>query len=323
MPTPAHGECLVEVAACALCGSDLHIMDGKIAANRPVTLGHEASGVVRDARDVGANITAGTAVFIDPILVCGHCAACRSGRSHICRQRQILGVNRDGAFAEFVVVPARNLVPLAESVSLQSAAMVESASTAFHALTKRAPSFAGEPVVVVGVGGLGFHAVAIARLLGASEVIALDVSETALTRALDHGATMAFDAADPELGKKVRTVTEGGAAVAVECVGVPAAQEAAFACLRRGGSAVLMGVGSQPLAGPTTERLVTQEIEVRGSFAYARDEIESVIRLIAAERLDVAAAISERYPLQAIEDAVASFRNRTTTPIRVLVTKDG
>jgi threonine dehydrogenase-like Zn-dependent dehydrogenase len=320
IPAPAAGECLVEVAACGLCGTDLHILDGVTAASRPLTLGHEAAGTVREVGENVDGIRAGDRVFIDPIVVCGQCASCRSGRPNICARRQIVGVNRDGALAEFVAVPFTNLIPIPDELTLEHAAMVESASTPFHALATRAPRFAGDAVAVIGVGGLGFHAVEIANLLGAAVVIAVDVAEAALSRALAHGASHAFDARDPEVGRKVRAASGGGVAVAVECVGEPSAQRTTFDCLRRGGVAVFAGVGIEPFAGPLTERFVAQEFEARGAFAYSRHEIERVIRLAAVGRLGIGAAISERYPLGDVEEAVASFRNRTTNPIRVLVT---
>jgi threonine dehydrogenase-like Zn-dependent dehydrogenase len=323
IPAPAAGECLVEVAACGLCGTDLHILDGVTAASRPLTLGHEAAGTVQKVGEDVHGIRVGDRVFIDPIVVCGYCASCRGGRSNVCPQRQIVGVNRDGALAEFVAVPFTNLIPIPDELTLEHAAMVESASTPFHALARRAPRFAGDAVAVIGVGGLGFHAVAIANLLGAAVVIAVDVAEAALSRALAHGANHAFDARDPEVGRKVRAASGGGVAVAVECVGRPSAQVTTFDCLRRGGVAVFVGVGGEPLAGPLTERFVAQEFEARGAFAYSRDEIERVIRLAAVGRLDLGAAISERYPLAAVDEAVASFRARTTNPVRVLVTAEG
>jgi len=310
----------VEVAACGLCGSDLHILDGVTAVSRPLTLGHEAAGTVREVGEDVHDIHAGDRVFIDPIVVCGHCAFCRSGRPNLCPRREIVGLNRDGALAEFVAIPFTNLIPIPAELTLEHAAMIESASTPFHALVKRAPRFAGDAVAVVGVGGLGFHAVEIAKLLGAATVIAVDVVEAALTRALLHGATYAFDARDPEVGRKVRAASEGGVAVALECVGQTSAQQTTFDCLRRGGVAVFAGVGVEPLGGPLTERFVAQEFEARGAFAYSRDDIERVIRLVSAGRLDVGAAISERYPLEAVDVAVASFRDKTTNPVRVLVT---
>lgn len=320
IPEPGYGECLVEVAACGLCGSDLHILDGSVSASRPLTLGHEAAGTVRDVGEGVLGISVGDRVFIDPIVVCGHCAYCRSGRPNICPRRQVLGLDRDGALAELVALPFTNLIPLPDQLTLEHAAMVESASTPFHALVAQAPPVAGESVAVIGVGGLGFHAVKIANLLGAAAVIAVDVAEAALSRALAHGASHAFDARDPEVGRKVRAATDGGVAVALECVGAPAAQRTTFACLRRGGVAVILGVGAEQLAAPQTTRFVGQELEVRGAFAYNRDEIERVIRLAAAGRLDIGAAITERYPLAAVTEAVASFQDKTTNPVRVLVT---
>jgi threonine dehydrogenase-like Zn-dependent dehydrogenase len=216
-------------------------------------------------------------------------------------------------------VPATNLVPLPDSIGLDAAAMIEPASTAFHALAARAPSIAGEAVAIVGVGGLGLQAVALASLLGAAAVVAVDLDERALELALEHGATAVYDANNPDVARSVRTATGGGAAVAVECVGNGAACATAFACLRSGGTVVIVGVGDEVLGGPTVQRFVAHEYEARGSFAYSQDEVERVISLAEAGRLDLGAAIGERFPLHAIETAVERVRAGVAKPGRILI----
>ncbi len=201
--------------------------------------------------------------------------------------------------------------------------MIESAATPFHALTARAPVFAGEAVAVVGVGGLGFHGVAIARLLGAAAIIAIDVREAALERALEHGATHAFLASRDDLARQIRRATHGGVSVSLECVGRPETCVIAAEVLRPAGVCVLLGVGPASLAGPNLETFVARELEVRGAFAYARSEIEGVVALVAAGRLNLRAAVSETYSLAEVSDAVGSVRDRRTNPVRVVVTPNG
>jgi threonine dehydrogenase-like Zn-dependent dehydrogenase len=320
-PQRATGICLVEVAACGICGSDVHILGGEIAVpHLPLTLGHEAAGIVRTVVDGVDGVAPGDRVFIDPMIVCGRCEACLVGRPHLCRARQIIGIHRDGALAELVAVPAGNLVPLPPDLDLLAASMIESAATPFHALTARAPSVAGEAVAVVGVGGLGFHAVAIARLLGASNVLAVDVREQALERALAHGATDAFLVEGDDVARAIRRSTSGGVAVSLECVGRPETCVLAADVLRPGGVCVLMGVARSPLTGPTLETFVARELEVRGAFAYSRAEIDRLVALAAAGMLDLGAAVSETYPLAAVGEAVAAVRNKRTSPVRVVVT---
>lgn len=309
------------MAACGICASDLHILGGEIAVpHLPLTLGHEAAGIVHTVGDGVDGVAPGDRVFIDPMIVCGRCAACRAGRPHLCRGREIVGIHRDGALAELVAVPAGNLVVLPPELNLLAASMIESAATPFHALTARAPAIAGDAVAVIGVGGLGFHAVAIARLLGASTVLAVDIRKEALDRALTHGATAAFLAEGDDVARTIRRATSGGVAVSLECVGRPETCVLAADVLRPGGVCVLLGVGRSPLTGPALETFVARELEVRGAFAYSRAEIDRLVAIAAAGLLDLGAAVSETYPLADVGDAVASVRDKQASPIRVVVT---
>ena len=322
VPVPELGptDVLVEVRACGICGSDLHIIEGMTPTPyKPITLGHEPAGIVREA---GAKVTAvspGDHVFVNPILVCGVCDYCRRGRSHICAERRVIGIHRDGALAEFVSVPDENLLKLPPDLPFEEAAIIESASTPFHALTARAPVSAGDAVAVIGVGGLGVHGVQVARLLGASAIVAVDVADVPLERARGLGATHVVNSRDEDPVAAVKKLTGGGVNVALECVGTGDTCRWALEMLRPGGMAALAGIGPEPVTAPPTTITARTEIELRGVYAYAPHELERVARLIASGQLDARAAISEIVPLERVNEGLESFREKRTFPVRVIV----
>ena len=184
-PEPGAGEVLIKVLRSGICGSDVHFVHDAWAATafRPIVLGHEAVGVVAAHGTAGAGPPVGTRVSIHPVIACGTCDRCQAERPHICRARKILGMDLDGTFADYVVVPSSSLVPVPDGLSDELAAIATDAiATAFHAV-RRGLVGPGRRVVVWGAGGLGLQAVGIARALGADEVIAVDPRAAARERA--------------------------------------------------------------------------------------------------------------------------------------------
>jgi threonine dehydrogenase-like Zn-dependent dehydrogenase len=286
---------------------------------RPITLGHETAGtVVAVGQDVAEPVE-GDRVVINPILSCGDCTPCRRGRPHICERRQVLGIHTEGAFAEYVRVPARNLAVLPDGLSLLEAAVIEPMATPYHALTSRAPVRPGSSVAIVGVGGLGIHGVQVARMLGATTIIAVDLDEVALERARSLGATLTVNPAEVDAVATVRDSTGGGVDVALECVGLPSTVQQSVELLRGGGIAAIIGIGSEPALLPPVLTLVRLELEVRGVYAYSHVEVNEVARLIASGHLDAKAAISATYPLASINEGLDHFRSRRGSPVRVLI----
>lgn len=320
VPEPARGECLVRVHACGICGSDLHILEGMTPTPyRPITLGHETAGTVVAVGDDVTEPAEGDRVVINPILSCGNCTPCRRGRPHICERRQVLGIHTEGAFAEYVRVPARNLARIPDELSLLEAAVIEPMATPYHALTSRAPVRPGSSAAIIGVGGLGIHGVQVARMLGATTIIAVDMDGVALERARTLGATHIVNPADVDAVHAVREASDGGVDVALECVGLQSTVQQSVEVLRGGGIAAIIGLGSDPALLPPVLTLVRLELEVRGVYAYSQVEVNEVARLIAAGRLDAKAAISATYPLASINDGLDHFRSRRDSPVRVLI----
>jgi 2-desacetyl-2-hydroxyethyl bacteriochlorophyllide A dehydrogenase len=320
---PGPGEVRVTVEACGICGTDLHVaIEGTIPLPRtPIVLGHEAAGIVAEVGAGVAQWRPGDRVTIFPSVGCGRCAACQKGREVLCPQAQVLGIARDGAFAESITLPASCLLRLPAQVSFPVGAIVADAvSTAYRALTHRGRLEPGERVAIFGCGGLGVHGIKLARLLGAGEIIGVDVAAGALRRATEAGATHVVDASGGDAAKQVRQLTAGdGADLAVEFVGHKASATEALRSLRRGGRLVIAGVGSDRVELPPLRAFVGAELAVLASMGFDREEVETVLGLVAAGTLELASSVSDVIPLDAVNDGFRRAFAKEGDPIRIVV----
>src|SRR6266496_831378 len=231
-PSPGPGEVLIAVRHAGVCGTDLHIADwnpwaqGRIKP--PIVVGHEFAGEIESVGDGVTGLRAGHLVTAEGHIVCGHCLQCRTGNSHICKNTRIIGVDRDGAFAEYIVMPATNVLTLdGGNIPTEVGAIMDPMGNAFHTvLTAEIP---GSTVFVVGCGPIGCFAVGIARAAGATKVIASDVNPTRLALAEKMGAHVTINAKRDDVVKTVLAETaEEGADVVCEMSGVPSALHQAF-----------------------------------------------------------------------------------------------
>lgn len=281
-PAAAPGGLVVEVQASGVCGSDLHFLDGSARTGRvPVTLGHETAGRVSSSESPEWRI--GDEVVIAAAFGCGSCRRCRIGRPNLCERSELLGVDRDGGWAEAVSVDPRALIARPAGLAPETAALAPDAgATAYHAVTRRGAVEAGDAVTIIGIGGLGSFAVQIAKMCGAAPVIAVDVDPAALERARGLGADELVLAEEGRsVGREVRMLTDGGTDVALEFVGAAAAVDAAVKSLRPGGRAVAAGVGSDPLTSLTPAVWATMEYELRGCFGSLEGDVERVLGWLA------------------------------------------
>jgi L-iditol 2-dehydrogenase len=296
----ADDEVLVGVRACGICGSDVHGMDGRSGRRRPpIVMGHEAAGVV--AR-VGAEVQGwaeGDRVTFDSTVSCGRCHFCRQGQVNLCDERRVLGVSceeyrLDGAFAEYVVVPARILYRLPDNLSFDQAALLETLAVAVHAV-RRVGVSPGETAVVVGTGMVGLLVVQALRAYGCERVIGVDLDAGRLALAEKLGAvTVPGDAKTVASG--LREATGGaGADLAIEVVGVSPAVHTAITSVRKGGRVGLIG-NLSPMVDLALQAVVTRELTVYGSCASA-GEYPEAIDLLASGQVDVGPLISAVAPL--------------------------
>jgi L-iditol 2-dehydrogenase len=303
MPKPAIGpeDVLVRVAACGICGSDVHGFDGSSGRRiPPIVMGHEAAGVVAETGSNVMQLKAGDRVTFDSMVSCGACFFCRRGDPNLCDHRQVLGVaceefRRDGAFADYVAVPQRIVYQLPDSLSFAHAAMIEPLSVAVHAVNLT-PVKLGDTAVVAGSGMIGLLVIQALRLAGASRIIAVDIDDARLKLAAGLGATEQVNASTTDVAARIRSLTGGrGADVAIEAVGVTEPIAAAIASLRKGGALTLVG-NSAPKIELPLQSVVTRQIHVTGSCASS-NEYPACIELLSRGAIRVEPLISAKAPL--------------------------
>lgn len=300
-PQPGPDEVLVAVKACGICGSDVHGMDGSTGRRRPpIIMGHEASGIVAGTGSAVQGWAAGDRVTFDSTIYCGQCQVCRRGEINLCDHRRVLGVScetyrQDGAFAEFVAVPQRILYRLPEGLPFEHAALVEPFAIALHAIGRARPRL-NDAVVVVGAGMIGLALAQALHLAGCGRLIAVDVAEERLALAKKFGATHTLNPAGGNAAAAILDLTEGrGADLAFEAVGVTATVDLALGCLRKGGTATLVGNVS-PKIEFALQSAVTRELTLHGSCA-SRGEYPAVLDLLARGALHPGPLISATAPL--------------------------
>lgn len=301
-PELAEGEVLIAIKACGICGSDIHGMDGSSGRRQPpIIMGHEAAGTICDlGPGVDASWKMGDRVTFDSTVYCGECLYCKRGDVNLCKDRRVLGVSCDdyrqhGAFAEFVKVPTRILYRIPDNLSFDQAAFAEPISIALHGVSL-VPVKAGDTAVVVGAGLIGLLVVQALKIAGASKVIAVDLDEKRLELAKKLGADLSFHAKDPDILSKIQDETGGeGADISMEVVGMTPTLNLAIHCLRKGGSAGLVGNLSATTEFPM-QAVVTRQISLFGSCA-ATGEYADALKHIASGAIQIEPLISATAPL--------------------------
>jgi len=323
VPEPGPNEVLVKVAACGICLSDVHLIDGSIPAIHPeVTPGHETFGTVVEAGDMAAGWKPGARVTLAGGKACGDCKNCMTGRLDECLAFQIMGFHYDGAWAEYIKVPFYTLSPVPEGIAPEQAAILADAvATPYAALKDRAQLQAGESVGLWGIGGLGTHAVQLARMLGAALVIAIDPLASARDRALQLGADAAIDPKTEDVPKRVFEITDGRRLdVAVDLVGANAVISQAVSCLGRNGRAVMVGLSLEPLRLESSLLFGVQSHAVLGHLGYQKRHLDELVRLLASGRLDLSGSISDVMPLTEVSEGVRRLAEKEGDPVRLIVT---
>lgn len=321
LPTPDPGpdEVLVRVHACGVCASDLHVVQGITpSAHLPITLGHEAAGVVAAVGDDVVDWLPGDRVLIPAGRICGKCPMCLGGRNNLCQFQDVLGVTTDGAQADHALALASMLLPVPGSLPLdQAAILADAVATPYHAL-KRGGIAEDMTCAIIGLGGLGMHAVQLAKLTGA-HVIGVDVDPVSLERALDWGADDVVDASDGGGFARVRELTEGGVDRVFEFVGLQATAHDAIKSLRPGGRATLVGISRERLSTMPLGLFVAQELEVVGSFGSTLQDVNELVDLVEAGRLDLTRSVSHTMTLDEFPTALEMLEKREGNPIRIVI----
>lgn len=327
IPEPAAGEVLVRVAACGVCGSDVHGFTG--ASGRrvpPLVMGHEAAGTVAAVGSGVSDLAVGSRVAIDSTVHCGGCEYCTSARENLCTQRQVLGVScglyrRHGCFAEYVCVPRRILHPIPDTVGFVAAALLEPLTIALHAVNLGAAGPATRSAVVVGAGTIGLACVAALGIRGVRRIAAVDFDAARLAQARRLGATDTFAAGD-DAGRQAAawgrsSADTDGADLVIEAVGATAAARTAIDAATRGGTVVLVGNVAPTIELPL-QQVVTRQIRLQGSCCTAGCYPEA-IRLVAEKRVDLAGFVSRVAPLVEGPELFARLQRQEPGLVKVVL----
>jgi threonine 3-dehydrogenase len=311
-PRAGAGEVLIAVRHAGVCGTDLHIADWDAWAQGrlkpPVVIGHEFAGEIVTVGDGVTELHTGQLVTAEGHIICGHCLQCRTGNGHICKNTRIIGVDRDGAFAEFIAMPATNVLPL-DGIPTEIGAIMDPMGNAFHTvLTAEIP---GSTVFIVGCGPIGCFAVGIARAAGAAKVIASDVNPKRLNLARAMGAHLLLNAASQQVVDTVLAETGGeGADVVCEMSGVPSALHQAFHSVRMGGRVQLLGIPKGDVPVDFANEIIFKGITIYGVIGRKMYETwHQMRRFLSAGLLDPRPVITHRFPLAKIDDALATIRS--------------
>jgi threonine 3-dehydrogenase len=314
-PVPAIGaaDVLVRVKTASICGTDLHIYgwdrwsQGRIKP--PVTLGHEFCGVVER---IGEDVTAvkpGDFVSAEMHVNCGHCHQCRMGEAHICQNLRIIGIDQDGAFAEFVKIPASNIWKLDPAIPEHYGAILDPLGNAVH--TVLAGPIAGQTVLVTGCGPIGLMAIAVAKACGSSTVFATETNEARRAMAKKMGADVVLNPATEDAVKKILEATNGtGVDALLEMSGNPTAIHQGFKALRAGGRASLLGIPTENVPLDLVNDIIFKGATVQG--IYGRRMYGTWVQMTAllkAGRVNLDPLFGEREPLEKFENAFAKLQS--------------
>jgi S-(hydroxymethyl)glutathione dehydrogenase/alcohol dehydrogenase len=326
---PKHGEVLVKIGAAGVCHSDYHFMNGDLPIGLPCVLGHEGAGVVEEVGEGVTTVKPGDHVVLLFRPNCGHCEFCSQGRPALCWMagkfrntgRMLDGTSRfhrDGVeilhflgvscFSERTVVPEQGVVPIAPDIPFEVAALVGCAvMTGVGAVMNTARVVPGASVLVIGAGGVGLNCVMGARLVGADPIIVADVIDAKLEAAMDFGATHTVNARTHDLVEGVRELAKDGVDYSFEAIGNPKTMSAAFATLRRGGTATAVGIapfGSE--MSINAGDLVYSEKTLKGSYygsARPQADMPRLLELYQHGKLPIDKLITRRYKLEEVNEA--------------------
>jgi threonine dehydrogenase-like Zn-dependent dehydrogenase len=247
-------------------------------------MGHEFVGRIAHA-PAGSGLALGQRVVVQPVVGCGRCGSCRAGRPNICPERQLIGAHRPGGFADLVAVPLQSIYPIPDGLDDSSAPLVEPLANAVH-IVQRAEG-ARTSIAVIGAGTLGVLTAAVARLAGYRRIVVTDVNRARLQIASLCGATDVFDASHADTAAQVLEVTEGGADLVVEAVGIEVTRRTAIGVAAPGAEVVLLG-NAEPESGLPVNAVVNRELRLRGSYSSTDAEFRRAIGILTAGDIETA-----------------------------------
>lgn len=320
-PMPKPGEVRLKIMATGICGSDVHGYLG-ITGRRmpPMIMGHEFAGIVdalgegKDGTDDSYGIDIGMRATVQPVVFCGRCVYCLRGETNLCVNRRFFGVMAEnGSMAEYLCVPAKQLVPLPDGMSMEQGAMAEAVAVAYGAV-RRAGSLSGKDVVVVGAGPIGLLILQMAKAFGAERVHVSDLDDNRLQTALFLGASKVVNPGREELSG----VIPGGVDVSFEAVGMAPTVAQAIALTKNGGTSVWVG-NSHKIIEVDMQAIVTRKLNVLGSYIYTHQEFKDTVQIMSEGTINCEAILSHRYPLENGAAVIAGMAKNPSKYLKVLL----
>ncbi len=331
--SPRESELLIKIEASGICHSDYSVMKGILPHDLPEVLGHEGSGTVMEVGPGTNRYQVGDRVMLPFVSSCGNCQPCRTGHPNLCEvhfsgnrgalidgtcrfhkgDQDIFQFSRIGALSEYIVVHTNSVLPLPEGYSFEHAALLGcGVTTGVGAVTRTAQVEAGATVAVIGCGGVGLNVIQGARLVGASQVIAIDQVPSKLEQAEKFGATDSINSKDTDPVRVVKDLTDGkGVHYAFEAIGLPATIEMAFSMLRMGGNAVIIGItGLQQTITIPSAFLPIGERKLMGSFfgsCLPSEDMPYLLGLYSEKKLMLDELVTQYYELEEINEAFADM----------------
>lgn len=307
VPSIEPHEVLVKVKAASVCGTDLHIYHwddwAKSRIDPPLVVGHEICGEVV-AR--GTNVTdpqVGDFVSLESHVVCNACSYCRTGQGHLCENTQLIGVDRDGGFAEYIAIDAQNAWANPPDLPLEVAVLQENFGNAVH--TAFAVDLRAKKVLVTGSGPVGLMTIAVAKAIGARAIYATDISEYRLDFARRMGADLALHAKDDDVRALIQRETDGeGVDVLLEMSGAPSAIDQGFSLLKPGGEAALLGVAPGQIQFDWNQHIVFKGARIYGVYGRRLWQTWYQARgLVRSGAVDLSPLVTHRFPFEEFEAA--------------------
>ncbi|MHA1277025.1 MAG: zinc-dependent alcohol dehydrogenase [Candidatus Helarchaeota archaeon] len=355
VPKPKKSEVVFKVMSSALCGTDLHILDGSLLRSAkgkwlayrdlPIVIGHEAAGIITAVGENVRNLKEGDRVCTAPNYSCGTCYYCRRNLFNVCNNRGVFGLHAPGFHAEYGVADSRAIYLIPHKIDFDVAALIgDTLGTAYHAI-KRVGVQPGDIVAIWGLGPIGITTAQMANVAGAAKVIAFDVVPERIAMAKQFGLDLCFNSmevidealekkgfrqddvkkgkvdakkvADNAVLRKVKEIAPEGADISIEATGLDFILVQAFNATRKGGKVLVVGIHSKPFTLPTLA-LSYREISLIGTFSHVAEESESMVNLLEVGKVQLAPLISHYFPLDEVNRAYTLFMERKTNKVILL-----
>ena len=312
VPAPGAGEVLVEVAANGLCHTDVTYYEAKIPEKMrkyPLILGHEAAGRIVKLGEGVDRLSMDDHVLMPPVYGCGECPMCLSGHDNLCSKSSMLGGSRDGAYAQYISIPARHAYKMDPSIDMMKACVAADAvSTVYYSLKERLGIVPGDSVAVFGAGGLGLAALNVARELGAQKLYAIDIRDESLEQAAKLGAVTINSKGKEKVFKELKGMSDDGIRLAMDCVGYGSTIAEAFNTIRAGGEVGVIGFTMDTVELRAGNFMGLQK-RIGGSWGCPTRLFPEVVKLLESGGIEFDVLISKYYELDDVEQAFTDLEN--------------